>query len=165
LRLSDRGIVEHVGSTAVPGLCAKDVIDIQVRVPALAPEAMEASFATIGFRRRPETWNNDEPTRAGPIAKLVFAPSVGSRSCNVHVRVDGSQGARDTIVFRDFLTAEPAMRDAWGELKTAAASASSVVDLTGYAGIKDPAWRVLMYGADNWVQRAAWRPIPLLTWR
>ncbi|MGO9874593.1 MAG: GrpB family protein [Acidimicrobiia bacterium] len=165
LRLADRGIIEHVGSTSVPGLAAKDVIDIQLRVPALDPNPMSATLGRLGYRRRPEDWNNAEPTRAGPVAKLVFAPPVGSRPCNVHVRVHGSQGARDTLLFRDFLRSEPAMRDAWGILKTAAASLTAVEDLAGYARIKDPAWQVLMYGADRWADEESWKPEPLVAWR
>src|SRR5579872_5871374 len=106
LRLAEMGEVEHVGSTSVPHLAAKDVIDVQVRVDDLDPELVTERFAGIGFRRRPEEWNNLEDTRRGPVPKLVFAPPVDARHVNVHVRVDGSQGARDTLLFRDFLRAE-----------------------------------------------------------
>lgn len=57
------------------------------------------------------------------------------------------------------------MRSAWGELKVAAASVTSDQDLTGYARIKDPAWRVLMAAADVWADKGSWRPVPLGAWR
>jgi GrpB-like predicted nucleotidyltransferase (UPF0157 family) len=164
LGLAGEGEVEHVGSTSVPGLAAKDVIDVQVRMRALDEEAVTTRFAAIGFRRRPEAWNNVEATRAGPVPKLVFAPPVGHRPANVHVRVHGTQGARDTVLFRDFLRAEPAVRDAWGRFKKEAAAASPETDLGAYARLKDPAWLVLMDGADRWAAQARWSLSPLRPW-
>ena len=77
--------VNHVGSTSVPGLAAKDCIDVQVEVHALAEEAITGCFAKIGFRLRPEPWNRVEATPGGSCPKLVFAPPEGERASNVHV--------------------------------------------------------------------------------
>jgi GrpB-like predicted nucleotidyltransferase (UPF0157 family) len=165
LQLADEGEVEHVGSTSVPGLAAKDVIDVQVRVRVLEGEVVVERFADLGFRWRPEEWNNLEPTRCGPIPKLVFAPPVGHRPVNVHVRTDQTQGARDTVLFRDFLRAQPGMRDAWAQFKRAASAATSPPDITAYARLKDPAWKVLMYAADAWAERTGWSTSPLRPWR
>lgn len=164
LALAASGKVEHVGSTAVSGLAAKDVIDVQIRIPALDVEHVTDRLGAIGFRRRPEEWNNVEHTRAGSIPKLVFAPPVGHRPANVHVRVHGTQGARDTVLFVDFLRAEPTVRQAWGRFKKEAAAAARDGDLTAYARLKDPAWLVLMDGADRWAARAAWSISPLRAW-
>ena len=79
LELSPVAMIEHVGSTAVPGLAAKDVIDVQIRVPVLDPEFVTAQFTAGGYRHRPEEWNNLETTRLGPYPKLVFAPAAGER--------------------------------------------------------------------------------------
>ena len=46
--------IDHVGSTSVPGLPAKDCIDVQVRVTSLDEARITARFKAIGFRRRPE---------------------------------------------------------------------------------------------------------------
>jgi GrpB-like predicted nucleotidyltransferase (UPF0157 family) len=64
--------VDHVGSTSVPGLAAKDCIDVQAEVHVLAGDLISGRFAEIGFRLRPEPWNWVEAAPGGPCAKLVF---------------------------------------------------------------------------------------------
>src|SRR5262245_57552680 len=47
--------IDHIGSTSVPGLAAKDIIDVQVTVPALGPLApLESAFQLAGYTVRPE---------------------------------------------------------------------------------------------------------------
>ena len=58
--------VSHVGSTSVPGLAAKDCIDVQVEVRALHAELIADRLGRIGFRLRPEPWNQLETTPGGP---------------------------------------------------------------------------------------------------
>lgn len=164
LHLSDKGSIDHVGSTSVPGLAAKDVIDVQIRLSEIDKSRITERFERAGFRRRPELWNKIEATRAGPIPKLVFAPAQGTRPCNVHVRVDGTAGSRDNLLFRDFLRAEDRVRDAWGAFKTSVLQALPEADLTAYGQIKGPAWTVLMYAADAWAEKANWSPTPLVAW-
>jgi GrpB-like predicted nucleotidyltransferase (UPF0157 family) len=162
LDVADHRTVEHIGSTAVPGLMAKDVIDIQVRVDEIDAGRVTAQFTGIAFRRRPEDWNNAEQTRSGVVPKLVFAPPVGHRHCNVHVRLDGSVGARDALLFRDFLRADTPVRTAWSQLKLAIIRAIPGCDLLAYGQIKQPAWLVLMDAADRWARDEGWVPSPLV---
>jgi GrpB-like predicted nucleotidyltransferase (UPF0157 family) len=164
LELAPMGMIEHVGSTSVPGLAAKDVIDVQIRVPTINEEAFVARFAEIGFRRRPEEWNNIEATRTGPVPKLVFARPAGARHANIHVRTDGSAGARDTVLFRDFLRSQPSMRQAWSDFKVAVVRAVPKIDLASYGQIKQPAWHVLMYAADAWAAKTSWSPEAIVHW-
>nr|WP_239091833.1 GrpB family protein [Streptomyces sp. SID14478] len=84
---------------------AKDVIDIQVRVVSVTGEEAQtarlaALMARIGFRLRPEPWSRQELPRGATTRKLVFAPHVGARPCNVHLRQDGGPGARYALLFR-----------------------------------------------------------------
>ena len=61
--------IEHVGSTAVPGLAAKPVIDIQISVESLhSPELFQASLATLGYRfvSIPEFYDPEYPFFAKP---------------------------------------------------------------------------------------------------
>lgn len=51
--LADVGSIEHIGSTAVPGLAAKDVIDVQIRLTAIDRQAISDRLTQLGFRRRP----------------------------------------------------------------------------------------------------------------
>jgi dephospho-CoA kinase len=93
--------IDHIGSTAVPGLPAKDVIDVQVIVRSLEPSAeLSAAFASIGFTPKlgklklrdhvPAGWEGDQAAWD----KLLFGPHEGERPSNVHVRVSGSPNER-----------------------------------------------------------------------
>jgi GrpB-like predicted nucleotidyltransferase (UPF0157 family) len=63
--------LEHIGSTAVPGMAAKNVIDLQVSVADLetAARAFDAPLVTQGFRRMPydrdhvPAGRDDDPAR------------------------------------------------------------------------------------------------------
>ena len=139
--------IDHVGSTSVPGLAAKDCIDVQIRVLALEP--LVELLSAAGFRLRPEPWNRVEVSSGVSCSKLVFAPPVGERLVNVHVRLHGGPNARYALLFRDYLRAHDDVRDAWGALKQRLAV--SISDLADYGQIKAPATEVLMAGAEAWI--------------
>jgi GrpB-like predicted nucleotidyltransferase (UPF0157 family) len=146
--------VDHVGSTSVPGLPAKDCIDVQVRMRSI-DEARDAPLlAAIGFRCRPEPWNRIEVSGGRQCRKLVFAPPVGARPCNVHLRESGGPNARFALLFRDYLRADEAARRAWAAFKQRLAL--SVPDLLDYGQIKAPATEVLMRAAERWAAETGW---------
>ncbi|MFE0019525.1 GrpB family protein [Amycolatopsis sp. NPDC059021] len=147
--------IDHVGSTSVPGLAAKDCVDIQVRVAALDEERLVSLFAAIGFRCRPEPWNRAETSAGTRCRKLVFAPPPGARRCNVHIREHGGPNARFALLFRDYLRADATARDAWGAFKLRLAE--SVPDWADYGQIKAPATEVLMAAAERWAADTGWR--------
>ncbi|NJQ06159.1 GrpB family protein [Streptomyces lonarensis] len=108
---SAAAVVAHIGSTAVPGLDAKSIIDLQVgcrgsEVPAVVAALRRAGYdhlGTAGVPGREYLRRRDEP----PI--------------NVHVvERDGSLW-RDNILFRDYLTAHPAAADRYAAAKREAA--------------------------------------------
>jgi GrpB-like predicted nucleotidyltransferase (UPF0157 family) len=146
--------IDHVGSTSVPGLPAKDCIDVQVRVTMIDEPKIIALFSAIGFRCRLEPWNRLEVSAGREYRKLVFAPAVGARSCNVHVREDAGGNARYALLFRDFLRADAGARRAWGAFKQRLAT--SVPDLMDYGQIKAPATDILMVAAERWAADAGW---------
>ena len=146
--------IDHVGSTSVPGLPAKDCIDIQIRVAALDDVAPHLTKA--GFRLRPEVWNQVEVSSGQECRKLVFAPAVGARTANVHVRLDGGPNARYALLFRDYLRVDEQARNGWGAFKQRLAV--SVPDLMDYGQIKAPATEVLMAGAERWAVATNWSP-------
>jgi GrpB-like predicted nucleotidyltransferase (UPF0157 family) len=153
--------VEHVGSTSVPGLPAKDVLDVQVGVVELSPATVEqvtARLAGIGFRLRPEPWNRAETSSGTTCPKLVFAPPPGARACNVHVRELGRPNSRFALLFRDYLRADPVARRAWGAFKQRLSA--EVPDLAAYGQIKAPATEVLMAAAELWAAGQGWSPGP-----
>ena len=147
--------VDHIGSTAVPGLCAKDCLDAMVRVTALTPGDL-IPLLDAGFRERPEEWNRAETMDEVTYPKRVFAPPIGGRSVNVHVREAGSATARYALLFRDYLRADQDSRDSWGQFKTLIAK--SEADIYAYGQIKATVQPLLMTLADRWAVDSGWRP-------
>lgn len=147
--------VDHIGSTSVPGLAAKDCLDVMVRVASLDTVDL-GGLASAGFRERPEDWNRSEAVDGVEVPKRVFAPPAGGRAVNVHVRPDGSATARFALLFRDYLRVEEVSRSAWGEFKLALAG--SVGDLSAYGRVKQAAYPMLMRLAEQWVESVGWEP-------
>ncbi|WP_114558185.1 GrpB family protein [Desertihabitans aurantiacus] len=148
--------VEHIGSTAVAGMSAKDVLDMMVVVPDPTASDVEHDLTWLGYRRRPEPWNNSEPAAGRHWPKMTFAPPVGGRAQNIHVRAVGSPTLRLALLFRDHLRASPQRTAWWSELKTAAAAVAP--DLAAYGRLKYPAWCLLMELAETWARDTGWRP-------
>ncbi len=104
--------VEHIGSTSVPGLCAKPIVDILLGVPALAAaEQAIPRLAAIGFRYVPEH-EAEIPDRR----YFVRAPAARLR-VNLHAVVDGGDLWLRHVAFRDELRADADLRRAYAGLK------------------------------------------------
>jgi GrpB-like predicted nucleotidyltransferase (UPF0157 family) len=100
--------IDHVGSTAVPGLASKPIIDIQVSVGD--PEA-EANYV-------PAVESTGLQLRAREPGHRYFRPSPDRpREVHVHVCAAGSTWERDHLLFRDYLHAHSTTRDAYADLK------------------------------------------------
>ncbi|MBO0802981.1 MAG: GrpB family protein [Nocardiopsaceae bacterium] len=148
--------VSHVGSTSVPGLAAKDCIDVQAEVQALDEELIVGGFGKHGFRLRPEPWNREEATPSGPCPKLVFAPPEGERASNIHVVEAASEAARRKLLFRDFLRAHDTARDAWSDFKQRLAPMAA--DIYQYGQAKAGPTEILMIAAGSWARQTQWTP-------
>jgi GrpB-like predicted nucleotidyltransferase (UPF0157 family) len=153
--------VDHVGSTAVPGLAAKDVIDVQVSVAELdAAGPLLAALRDAGFRGGRDLERDEFPgmARGDPdLAKFFLREPAGERRAHVHVREIGRFNQRYALLFRDYLRASPRARDAYAELKRQAARASPD-RIEGYMAIKDPAFALIWEAASLWAERAGWTP-------
>lgn len=107
--------IEHIGSTSVPGLPAKDVIDLQLLVPDLAAARQLAPRLTeLGY---PGEEMHDHLGEDGGEAKWFHANTDPGRAVNLHVRVADSVGARFARAFRDLLSADAGARDEYLRLK------------------------------------------------
>jgi len=148
--------IQHIGSTSVPGLLAKDVIDVQVLVREVDHGGVEAAFTSLEFRRRPEPWNRVDVIGEREFSKAVYAPPPGARAVNVHVRAEGSYSARYALLFRDYLRADAEARATWAGFKLRVASA--VGQLAPYGQIKGAALPLLMRCAEQWATETAWLP-------
>lgn len=98
--------IDHIGSTSVPGLGAKDIIDIQVTVhrlePAIAERLAQAGFRLLdGIDRDHVPPGEDETPDLW--AKMLFIEPVDRRRANIHVRIKGNPNQRYPLLFRDYL--------------------------------------------------------------
>ncbi|MFI5782233.1 dephospho-CoA kinase [Nocardia sp. NPDC051570] len=129
--------IDHIGSTAVPGLPAKDIIDIQITVADLGiADALREPLEQAGFVRIVE-YDHDDPkpgTDPAQWGKRIHVATDPGRRANVHVRVDGWPNQRFALAFRDWLRAEPGAREEYLAVKQKAEAAAA--GLTGEAAIQ-----------------------------
>jgi GrpB-like predicted nucleotidyltransferase (UPF0157 family) len=134
--------IEHVGSTAVPGLPAKPIIDIQVSVDDVEDEPRYVPpIEALGIQLR----NRDLEHR-------FFRPFSGlPRGVQVHVCGMGSEWERRHLLFRDYLRADAAARQAYVTAKQRAAQRWRD-DRVAYTEAKDGQIRELIAAAEVWAR-------------
>ncbi|HET7800858.1 MAG TPA: dephospho-CoA kinase [Humibacillus xanthopallidus] len=153
--------VSHIGSTAVPGLLAKDVIDVQVGVRHLAEadrddvsEAMRdagyiLSQGNSGDTPKPGT----DPAAWG---KRFYGGCDPAQVVHVHVREFGSPGWRFALLFRDWLVHVPAEREAYAAEKRRLLAIDD--DTDAYVEAKEPWFDEAWPRAQAWADETGWRP-------
>lgn len=100
--------VDHIGSTAVPGLSAKPVVDIQVSVDDIEDEdSYRPAIESLGLQLR---------FRA-PDRRFFRLPKGESRTVHVHVCQARSERESNTLLFAAYLRTHPERRDAYAALK------------------------------------------------
>jgi dephospho-CoA kinase len=135
--------VEHIGSTAVPGLAAKDVLDLQLGVPSLAAaDELADRLGAAGFplvRKDAEDVPKPEGADQELWRKRFHAGADPGRLVNLHVRVEGGPAWEWALRFRDWLRASPDEVADYQELKLKL-SAEFAADDTweNYADAKEP---------------------------
>lgn len=138
--------VAHIGSTAVPGLPAEDVIDLQLGVDSLAEaDGFRDALQDAGFPWRPDV-DRDNPTPPGtPWPKRYHGSADPGRPVHLHVREIGSPGWRYALLVRDWLRADPAARADYLDLKLRAAA-------------KEPWFDGAAARAQEWAVSSGWAP-------
>ena len=103
--------VHHVGSTAVPGLCAKPILDVLVSVPDFdAATGLVTQLQALGYEFRPE---EEIPDR-----HYFRRPSGGDlRTHHLSLAEPGSLHHRVTLTFRDALRRDSELAAAYARLK------------------------------------------------
>lgn len=164
--------VDHVGSTAVPKVEAKDVIDVQVTVPSLAvADDLADALLAAGYPRGEFTDPADvsKPDARSTVAafdhsndsslwhKRFHASADPGRPTNVHLRVEGWPGQQFALLFVDWLKADADARSRYREFKRTVA-AEGHASTGEYADAKEP-WYVGAYrDAWAWADDTSWRP-------
>jgi len=160
--LGDRALrIDHIGSTSVPGLAAKDIIDLQISVAALNDQVIKA-MTTLGYSQAEGIWRDHcPPTFVGPDSeweKLYFREPAGHRRSNTHVRVLGRANQRYPLLFRDYLRTHKPTAEAYAELKRRLAA--DLADWQTYPDVKDPAVDLIYFAAEDWAKATQWTPGP-----
>ena len=149
--------LHHIGSTGVPDLAAKDIIDMQLTVPDFSlpfQEALESTgFTYIQNIRRDHT-PPGMTLAEGELEKRYF--KCLDPAAHLHVRVAGRFNTRYALLCRDYLRATPLARNAYAEIKRQLARYFPH-DNEAYYDIKDPVFDVIMAGAVIWAEQTNWR--------
>lgn len=139
--------IEHVGSTAVPGLAAKPVIDIQIAVPDVDDEAAfvaQVEATGVAFRSREIGHRYSRP--AGD----------RHREVQIHVCQAGSEWERVHLLFRDFLRVDAPTRETYVALKRDLARRYRD-DRYAYNEAKTNFILDAMERAERWAAQSGWR--------
>ncbi len=137
--------LEHVGSTAVPGLAAKPIVDLQVAVAAMEPrERYVAPLEGLGYLFA--------PTPESPDFHFFGRPPVRPRTHHVHVCPHGSEHELRHLAVRDYLRAHPDEAASYAALKRAVA-ARHPQDRLAYIAGKDAHVAALERRAMAWWAR------------
>ncbi len=155
--------VDHIGSTAVSGLCAKDAIDVQVQVAAPAAgrpliDAMhQAGFVHMARidADAPLDWPGG--SAASDWRKLFFREPAGARRVHVHIRRAGAMNTRLALIFRDWLRADPQGCRDYAVMKTRLDILSDN-NWVEYAARKEPLMAPFLLRARAWAK--AVKPSP-----
>jgi GrpB-like predicted nucleotidyltransferase (UPF0157 family) len=143
--------VDHIGSTAVPGLAAKPIVDIQISVRAFEPtDSYQAPLENLGY-----VFRSDNPERT----KRYFRESPGMPRTHIHVRRAGSWAEQFALLFRDYLRTHSEDAQRYEILKRGLA-ARFCYDRHGYTEAKAPFTWEVMRKADRWSQEVGWMPGP-----
>lgn len=139
--------IDHIGSTAVPGLAAKAIIDVQISVAALDPvDVFRLPLERLGY-----VFRADNPERT----KRYFREPPGTRRTHVHVRQRGSWNEQFALLFRDYLRTHPAAASRYADLKWALARRYGA-DRQSYVDAKQPCIWAMMAEADAWAGATGW---------
>ncbi|WP_295660227.1 GrpB family protein [uncultured Nocardioides sp.] len=152
--------VDHIGSTSVPGLAAKDVVDVQVTVEDLddprlssamerlgaTPTDIRADHVPAGAPDEPEEWE-----------KRYFRAPPAWRPTHLHVRARGRANQRYALLFRDHLRHSASAAGSYAAIKTALARLHPD-DADAYYDVKDPVCDLVVEAAERWAAATGWTP-------
>lgn len=144
--------VDHIGSTAISGLDARDIIDVQVSVTAigvadeLSEDLLRAGYPRVGSVTADHRYDGSE----GLAAKRFHASADPGRPTHVHVRVDGEPNQRFALLFVDWLNASPGARADYLAVKR-----------SGDAGAVRRWFDDSHRRASQWADATGWSPSPV----
>ncbi|GGC57799.1 GrpB family protein [Chelatococcus reniformis] len=145
----------HIGSTAVPGMAAKDIIDVQATVGGF-DDVDGDRLAALSYAKLPVQSDHAPAGRhiaASELEKRFFRGM--ARPANLHVRINGRFNQRYPLLCRDYLRAHPVTAASYQLIKQRLAHWFPD-DADRYYDVKDPLFDVIMDGAEAWAKLLGW---------
>jgi GrpB-like predicted nucleotidyltransferase (UPF0157 family) len=141
--------IDHIGSTAVPGLAAKPIIDIQISVSDLTNiEYIKNELLHLGYQFR-----QDNPD----LTKRYFRETQSMRRTHIHIRESGSWSEQFNLLFRDYLRVHEHERNEYAEIKYKLAKEFRENRQLYIEGKSEIVWKI-MTKANRWSQEIGWKP-------
>ena len=143
--------IDHIGSTAIAGLDARDVIDVQITVASLEmADELAGALRQAGYPRVDSVTADvrfDDATDSALWHKRFHASADPGRPTHVHIRVDGWPNQRFALLFVDWLAANPGMRTEFVAVKRSGTTQQ------WFADAHRRAWA--------WAEATDWSPTPV----
>ncbi|MGH3912668.1 MAG: dephospho-CoA kinase [Pseudonocardiaceae bacterium] len=147
--------IDHIGSTSVPGLDAKDVLDVQVVVADLDDaKRLADDLIERGLIRLDGHWW-DVARDGGTRDKAIAVNADPGRAVNCHIRPADSPTWGEALLLRDWLRAHPDGAREYAELKHRLVARMLTID--AYADAKTPFIHRALDRAEQWAARIGWR--------
>lgn len=141
--------IDHISSTAIPGLAAKPIIDVQISVSSFEPlDIYRIRLETGGFVFR--AGNPD-------LSKRYFRETPGDRRTHIHVRCRGSWSEQGALLFRDYLRAHEDDARAYAAVKYRLAEEYREDRQSYTEGKAAFIWEIVVR-AHRWHQQLGWQP-------
>ena len=141
--------IDHIGSTSVPLLPAKDIIDIQVTVDNL-DLPLEESLSPLGFEITKHTTDHTPPgmtLKPHDLEKRLYIKN--KRRVHLHIRKKETFNQKYPLIFRDYLRENKVARDAYAEIKKQLANYFPE-NVEAYYDIKEPVCDLIIANALEW---------------
>ena len=142
--------IDHIGSTSIPGLAAKPIIDIQISVDSLEPvEPFLKPLKKLGY-----CWRKGKKYEK---TKRYFRETQGMRRTHVHVRKLGSWHQQFPLLFRDYMRVHKPDCDKYEFVKKELAQQYRN-EREKYTDSKNDIFWEIIARADRWAANTGWEP-------
>ncbi len=152
--------IDHIGSTSVPGLAAKDIIDVQITVKSIDDAKLINLLEDGPYRYKSGIHTDlflDMEENSPELRKRLIGERPNKRRANIHIREEGRLNQEYALLFRDYLRTSDKIRFAYETIKIRLAKIFPN-SIEGYLFIKDPLMDMMFLSAKTWAKTVNWQP-------